>query len=103
MYCLAVIHKINADAAKAPKRETDQSRRCSYHRSSRGIVLHSARNRSTAFIEGKRRCDRFEVEWSATNSADKRDALVESYFNTLPTGKQKIAPRTPAAIWKGEA
>ena len=87
MYSLTTLRKINAEAAKAPRHETDATRRCSYKRSRAGIVLHSARQRSTAFIEG-RRADLFEAAWLGTNSAEKRDQIVESYFRSVATGKQ---------------
>ena len=90
MYSLSVIQSINAKAAKAPKRETAANRQCSYCRSKAGIVLHSASLRSTAFLEGKVACDKFEAEWFSTNSVHKRNAIVESYFRSVPTGKRKV-------------
>jgi len=89
MYALNTIIAINAKAASAPKHETETTRHCSYCQSRAGIVLHSAKQRSTAFIEGAA-AKRFLAGWLSTNSATKRDALVESYFSAAPTGKQRL-------------
>jgi hypothetical protein len=91
MYSLHVIHQINAKAATAPKAETDATRRCSFHASRGGVVLHSARTRSTGFLSAGTKATTFLAEWHATNSAVKRDAVVEAYFRTIPTGKQKVS------------
>lgn len=90
MYSLNTIHRINAQAASAPARETETTRRCSYCEQPDGaVILHSARQRSTAYLnpeQGKR----FLAEWLSTNSQEKKDFLVETYFNTVPVGKQQI-------------
>jgi hypothetical protein len=91
MYSLHTIHAINAKAATAPKAETDVTRHCSFHASRGGVVLHSARTRSTGFLSSGTAATTFLAEWHATNSAVKRDAVVESYFRTIPTGKQKVS------------
>ena len=90
MYALHTITKINADAAKAPKHETETTRHCSYCASRAGVVLHSARQRSTAFISGAQ-ARKFQAGWLATNSTTVRDGLVESFFNSASTGKRKVA------------
>lgn len=90
MYSLATIIHINAAAASAPKAETEATRHCSFHKSKAGIVLHSARLRSTAFIEGKAAQKRFEVEMLSTNSQVKKDGIIESYFASAPTGKRRL-------------
>lgn len=89
MYCLAVIQSINAPSAKKPAIEDNSNRHCSYLQSRGGIVLHSASLRSTGFI-GPAASKRFLAEWFGTNSQTKRDAIVESYFRAVPTGKQRI-------------
>ena len=90
MYSLHTLAKINARAATAPRAETETTRHCSFCASRQGIVLHSARQRSTAFISGAAG-KRFLAGWLSTNSATKRDALVEAYFNSASTGKRKVA------------
>lgn len=80
MYCLEVIHSMNRRAASAPKHETEWSRHCSYHQTKTGIVLHSAKLRSTAFLSNGPATKKFLVDWFGTNSATRRDQLVEAYF-----------------------
>ena len=91
MYSLHVIRQINAKAATAPKAETAITRHCSFHAGRDGVVLHSARTRSTGFLSAGVNAKTFLADWYATNSTVKRDAVVESYFRTIPTGKQKVA------------
>lgn len=81
MYALNTIIAMNNRIASTKATvETETTRHCSYKRSRGGIVLHSALQRSTGFLEG-RRADLFEAAWLGTNSATKRDQIVESYFN----------------------
>jgi hypothetical protein len=90
MYSLPIIQRMNAKRAAAPLRESETIRHCSIAGDSiDGIVLHSARTRSTAFLSGGAQANRFLGEWYGTNSVEARDKLVESYFNALPLGKQK--------------
>lgn len=90
MYSLNTLHRINAKAASAPARETETSRNCSYCEQPDGaVVLHSARQRSTAYI-GPEAGKRFLAAWFGTNSQEKKNSLVESYFNSAPTGKQEL-------------
>ncbi len=90
MYALSTIRRINAEACAKPRlTEGETTRHCSYCKSDKGVVLHSALQRSTAFIEGAT-ARNFLVSWFATNSATKRDRLVESFFNSAPRGKQHI-------------
>lgn len=91
MYSLTTLHKINAKAAAKPKHENEWSRHCSFHQSKPGIVLHSAKLRSTAFLEAGPKAKRFLVEIQSTNSQVKKDSIIESYFSTVPTGKQKLS------------
>ena len=94
MYSLNTIHKINAERCKAPSAESTHDRHCSYcvsvNNGKRGIVLHSAKNRSTAYIEGAA-ATRFLVEIQSTNAFEKRDSIIERYFSAVPTGKQRVA------------
>lgn len=89
MYSLNTIRHINAPKA-VPAKEDAFSRHCSYHASPKGVVLHSAKHRSTGFIEGAQ-AKRFLADVQSTNSQTKKDAIVESYFGSVPTGKQRIA------------
>ena len=71
---------MNDAAAAKPRAETAFTRHCSYAKSPLGgLVLHSALHRSTVYLEGKAATN-FLVSWFATNSAKKRDRLVESFF-----------------------
>ena len=79
MYALEVLVSMNARVS-APA-EDAYSRHCSYHETKQGIVLHSAILRSTAMITKPAERKVFLASWFGTNSAVKRDALVESYFN----------------------
>lgn len=95
MYCLSVIRKINAEAATKPRHETETTRHCSFHKQTRGankgcIVLHSAKLRSTGWLE-REQARRFEAEYYSTNSITKRDQIIESWFRVQPTGKRRIA------------
>lgn len=90
MYSLNTLAKINARAATAPRAETETTRHCSYCASRAGVVLHSARQRSTAFISGAQ-ARKFQAGWLSTNSTTVRDGLVESFFNSASTGKRKVA------------
>jgi len=92
MHSLAGIHKINNEAvakAKALREgklgESETARHCSYAGDvDSGIVLHSAKNRSTAFVAKGAKSRAFLATWFGTNSAQKRDELVESYFAHSP-------------------
>lgn len=79
MYSLNIIKKLNG--APLPKHESETTRHCSFAGSvSSGVVLHSAKKRSTVFLSAGKRSERFLVNWFSSNSATKHDALVESYF-----------------------
>lgn len=74
MYSIESIKKINADAVK------HRAARCSYSRDAKGnLVIHSAKKNVTKFL-GLRQAKAFLASWLGTNSATKRDQLVESYF-----------------------
>jgi hypothetical protein len=64
-----------------PRRGEDAfSRHCSYSGDTEaGVVLHSAKQRSTAFLSPDK-AKRFLAAWFGTNSEVVRDNLVESYF-----------------------
>lgn len=94
MYSLNTLHKVNAEACKAPARESETTRHCSYNvtvlNGKRNVILHSALRRSTACLEG-RRATIFLTNVQGLNSAEARDAVIESYFSSIPTGKQTKA------------
>ena len=76
---LIALNNRAAAAANAPA-ESETTRHCSYAKGPNGgLVLHSAKLRSTGFLAAKE-AKNFLVSWFATNSATKRDRLVESYF-----------------------
>lgn len=63
--------------------ESETSRHCSYSGDvESGLVLHSAKQRSTVFLSNKATVRAFLAAWFGTNSAVSRDALVERYFNS---------------------
>jgi len=81
MHALSVLERLNAEAeTKAAAIETNHNRHCSYCESRNGIVLHSAKLRSTVFLSDPNACRQFKTQWFGTNSAEARDKLVESYF-----------------------
>lgn len=61
--------------------ETETLRHCSFLQSKRGIVLHSAKRRSTLFLGGATNVKRFLLAYASKNSVDAQDKLIESYFN----------------------
>jgi hypothetical protein len=65
MYCLEVLHTLNARPATRASAETRES---SAVRSRGGVVVHSARLRSTAFVPASR-ADTFWRKWQAADSA----------------------------------
>ena len=79
MYSLEQIKKLNAAAATAPAPENELSRRCSFVRSSQGIVLHSAKLRSTCFLDGNEAA-KFLRMAARNRTPERRDKLIESYF-----------------------
>ena len=97
MYGLNTIRKINAERCARPSPESETTRHCSHavstrqvgNREIRQVVLHSARQRSTALIEGATAA-RFLVEYQSTNSLTSQDAIIEKYFSGVPTGKQAL-------------
>lgn len=78
MYSLDVIRKINNRAARP--HETETTRHSSFNETRLGIVLHSAKQRNTVFIKSGRAAKVFLQKIWSTNSADKRDQIIESYF-----------------------
>jgi len=79
MYSLEQIKKLNAVAATAPAPENELSRHCSFVRSSQGIVLHSAKLRSTCFLDGNEAA-KFLRMAARNRTPERRDKLIESYF-----------------------
>lgn len=88
MYSLEVIVSTNAKAARRP--EDPWSRACSFAASRGGVVIHSARRRSTAFIEDPVEARKFlrqarPLQKKAFRRHDSPEAaklnqLIESYF-----------------------
>ena len=79
MYSLEQINKLNAAAVAAKPVESETSRHCSFVRSSQGVVLHSAKQRSTAFLDGNEAA-KFLRMAARNRSPERRDKLIESYF-----------------------
>ena len=79
MYPLETIQKMNEQAATAPAAETETTRHCSFVRSSQGVVLHSAKQRSTVFLSGNDAA-KFLRMAARNRTPLRRDKLIESYF-----------------------
>jgi hypothetical protein len=79
MFDLATIHRLNEQAATQRPFETETTRHCSICRSHAGVVLHSAKQRSTVFLSGSP-AKRFLAKWKACRALSSRDHLVESFF-----------------------
>ncbi len=74
------IIKSNERAARV-KVEDNHNRECSFNGDAlNGIVLHSALRRNTGFLKPGAQSKRFLAKWYGTNSQDKRNEIVESYF-----------------------
>lgn len=83
MFSLETIVSMNNRAAQKALRpsETETSRHCSYSGNhATGIVLHSAKQRNTVFIQAGDEAGNFLKAWMATTNVAESDALVESYF-----------------------
>lgn len=85
MHSLSTLGKLNekreADFRKRVAIEGTFNRHCSYSGDvESGVVLHSAKRRSTAFVSAGDRAKAFLVKWFGTNSAEARDEIVEAYF-----------------------
>ena len=99
MYSLNTLRKINARAAEAPRGEDTFSRHCSHCVNvktdpepgvvSRSVVIHSAKHRNTAYLEGKR-AENLLVALQASNSVVEHDRLIEEAYNGVPVGKQQV-------------
>lgn len=76
MHSLEVIKSMNNRPAAS--HETETTRHCSYTKSAQGVVLHSAKQRSTCFLSGK------VAEAFLSDAADRTpkqlDRLIESFF-----------------------
>ena len=79
MYSLEQIKKMNA--ASITPVETETTRHCSFVRSSQGIVLHSAKLRSTCFLDGNEAA-KFLRMAARNRTPERRDKLIESYFTS---------------------
>jgi len=83
MHSLSGIVALNAAAVRKARRllaESETNRRCSFAGDvQEGLVLHSAKQRSTVFIRGAQ-AKAFMAGWLGTNSDEAHDKLVESYF-----------------------
>lgn len=81
MFALAEIVEMNDRAVRNSVRvEDNHNRHCSFSGdASRGVVLHSALLRNTCFLPPAR-AKNFLRRWNSVNSAEARDAVVESFF-----------------------
>lgn len=87
MFDLDTIVRMNAKAS-APQAETETTRHCSFAKSRGGVVLHSAKQRATVFLDGARatrflgkfaRIDRAFVKGGRGFNSE-LDSLVEGHF-----------------------
>lgn len=90
MHSLSGIIALNNAAIRRAKQkaqaESETDRRCSYcGDAEQGIVLHSAKQRSTVFVSAGAPSVKFLAKWHGTNSDEAHDALVESYFASPAT------------------
>jgi hypothetical protein len=70
---------MNRKAAQNAAAETETSRHCSFSGDAlRGIVLHSAKQRSTVFIDGERAHQFLALRYNLSRT--QQDRLIESYF-----------------------
>ena len=85
MHSLSTMGKLNEKRESAIRArgtaEGTFNRHCSYAGTVEdGIVLHSAKWRSTAFVSAGSPARHFMTQWLASNSPEAHDTLVESYF-----------------------
>jgi hypothetical protein len=82
MYALSTLAGLNFRRASAQiRKENETNRECSYAGNvDDGIVLHSAKKRSTVFVGAGVPSKTFLAKWFGTNSQEQRNSLVESYF-----------------------
>lgn len=81
MYDLPTLARLNA--ARPMSSETETTRHCSYTGNvTRGIVLHSAKQRSTCFLSAGPRAELFRTLRLATSTPAQLDKLIESYFSS---------------------
>jgi hypothetical protein len=84
MHSLSGIIAMNAAAVRRAHRnaETETTRHCSFAGDAQnGVVLHSAKQRSTVFVKGGAAATAFLAKWFGTNSDTRRDSIVESFFS----------------------
>lgn len=82
MYDLPTLSRLNANADRNLCSETETTRHCSYTGNpDKGIVLHSAKKRSTAFLSPGPRSETFLTLRRVCRSPESLDRLVESYFS----------------------
>lgn len=75
-----IIRMNNAAADAADRLETNFNRHCSFSGDAlRGVIIHSAKLRNTAFLPPIK-AKRFLAKWWSVNSQEARNRLVESYF-----------------------
>lgn len=77
MYHLDVLKSLNARAGAPVESET--TRHCSFVQSAAGIVLHSAKQRSTIFLKGVSAAA-FLRKVGVARSELRVDQIIESYF-----------------------
>ena len=82
MYCLESIKKMNCDAVKRQRRNAEQetTRLSSFSGEPySGLILHSAKNRSTVFLLGAA-ARAFLADYSKAKGKLAKNAVIESYF-----------------------
>lgn len=88
MHSLHEIILLNNRAGKTAAVENNFNRHCSYAGDgSNGLVLHSAKQRSTVHLSKGKQTKIFLAAFLGTNSIETKDALIESYFLTRKKGR----------------
>lgn len=85
MHSLEGIRKMNDEeiARRARQGETETTRNSSYAgNADQGVVLHSAKQRSTMFVKPGAPAEKFLKSWESSGDLASRNKLVESYFGS---------------------
>ncbi len=86
MYSLEVICAMNRNTSGL-KAESETTRHCSFVKSNRGVVLHSAIHRNTVFLKPGGAMNEFLRQMADLDPAvhednvRRRDIVIERYFN----------------------
>lgn len=79
MYSLEIIKSAAFQTPRPPEPGTT-TRRCSFHATRAGIILHSARHRSTLFLSAESPDHAATLRSLRRRGPDGRDRLIESFF-----------------------